>query len=101
MSDEPLSDENRRIDLGAEVVAFLQGPVGIFLVHRAEEEEREALEELARIEPTDAKGIRELQNQVYRANSVVGWLQEAIGDAVAAHKSVDEQETLAPSSVGG
>lgn len=99
MTVEQTSDETRRIDLGAEVVAFLQSPVGVALTKRAEEEEREALEELAVCDPDDPKVIRDLQNRVHRANSIIGWLQEVIGDAVAAHKVLEEQERVPESTV--
>lgn len=87
-------DLNGAIDLGAEVAVFLQGRVGVLLTAKAEAEEREALEALAIVDASDAKAIRELQNQAWRANSFMGWLKEAIEAAVAAHRDQQGQETL-------
>ena len=72
------------VQLGIEIEAFLHGAVGKHLAARAEEEQDAALESLATADPEDAKHIRELQNQHWRASSVMGWLVEAIHAAAHA-----------------
>jgi hypothetical protein len=87
-------DLEAAVTLGEQTVQFLQGPVGKYLTQRAEEVEREALEALANVSPYEPDAIRKLQNQVWVANSVVGWLQEAIEAAVQAHRQLEDEERL-------
>jgi hypothetical protein len=75
------------VQLGIEVEAFLNSAVGKYLAGRAEEESRAALELLASADPEDAKRIRELQNQHWRAGTVIDWLVEAI--RVSAHAEAE------------
>lgn len=95
-TNDPLDGLREKETLGVKVVEFLGSPVGVFLTQRAEAEERDALEALATVDPEDPKAIRELQAQVHRANSFLGWLQGAMDDAVAAHGELTEQERLPP-----
>lgn len=97
--DKDLDGLRAKETLGEKVVAFLQSDVGRYLTERAATEERDALEKLATVEPTDSKLIREIQNEAWRANSFVGWLQEAVNDAVSAHITMGEREPL-PGSEG-
>lgn len=96
MTTDALDGLREKETLGVKVAAFLGSPVGIFLTQRAEAEERDALEALATVNPEDPTAIRELQAQVYRANSFIGWLQGAMDDAVAAHGELTQQERLPP-----
>ncbi len=66
------------VALGLEVEGFLTSTVGRYLITRAEVEVQQAVEKLKTVDPTDAKAIQELQNQVYRAESVQYWLAEAL-----------------------
>jgi hypothetical protein len=73
--------------LGIEVEVFLSSGIGKYLAGRAEEEREAALGLLATVDADDAKQIRELQNQCWRASTVMGWLVEAI--EVAAHAEAE------------
>lgn len=75
------------VQLGIEVEAFVHSDVGKYLAGRAEEERETAMGLLATADPEDAKQIRELQNQCWRASTVMGWLVEAI--EVAAHAEAE------------
>lgn len=66
------------VQLGIEAEAFVHSKLGRYLIGRAEDERQRALEALATADPEDAKTIRQLQNQQWRANTVLGWLAEAI-----------------------
>lgn len=82
------------IGFGVEVQKFLTGTIGTYLIERAKEDEQEALEGLANVDANDPAAIRRLQAQVWRANSFVGWLQEALEKARAAHDELGEHERL-------
>jgi hypothetical protein len=73
--------------LGIEVEVFLNSGIGKYLAGRAEEEREAALGLLATADPEDDKQIRKLQNQCWRASTVMGWLVEAI--EVAAHAEAE------------
>lgn len=66
------------IDLSFQVEAFLHGPIGQFLIQRADEEIESAVEALKRIDPEDPKGIRAQQHIIQVAESVQYWLADAI-----------------------
>lgn len=94
MTDTTLTPLQQKEQFGERVVAFLQSDVGIYLVKKATDEERDALEKLALVDAHDHNAIRTLQAQAWRANSVVGWLGEAVDEAVAAHQEMSGQEHL-------
>ena len=64
--------------LGRDAQDFLNTELGRYLVGRAEAEKADALEQLARVSPWRRNRIRQLQNEVWRAESVVSWLAEII-----------------------
>lgn len=68
----------REVDFGMAVEAFLESPIGKYLVKRAEEEVEDAVEKLKVVDCTATQEIRALQNQIYRAESIQYWLAEAI-----------------------
>lgn len=80
------------IDFGFQVEAFLLSPVGKYLVGRAEGEIDEAVQQLKVANPTDAALIRELQNKIYRAESVQFWLAEAIQEGTNAQRELHERD---------
>ena len=65
-------------EFGETTRQFLESEVGRYLKGRAEAEALEYTEQLKTVDPDDAKKIRDLQNGIYRAESVVQWLIEAI-----------------------
>ena len=75
------------VQLGIEVEAFLNGAVGKYLASRAEDEAQTALELLATVPPDGEAEIRKLQNQHWRASTVMSWLVEAI--EVGAHAEAE------------
>lgn len=64
--------------LGKDAEDFLASDVGRFLIGRAEQEVAEAMDELKRCHPWRTRKLRELQNRIWRAESVQGWLGELI-----------------------
>lgn len=79
--------------VGKDAEEFLKSDIGRLLLARAEEEEKEAMEELAKVSPWRRRRIRELQNRVWRARSVVGWLVEVVNAGKQALATLDSRET--------
>lgn len=78
--------------LGRDAEEFMKTDIGRYLLARAEEDEREALASLATVSPWRKARIRELQNKVWRARSVVGWLTEIVTIGKQALHQLDAQE---------
>lgn len=68
----------RRAALGDEAHEFLNTQVGQYIVACAEVEIAEAVEKLKKCEPEATIEIRRLQNKILVAESIVGWLMDAI-----------------------
>jgi len=81
------------VQLGLSAESFLGSPLGKFLVGRAEGEIEEAVEKLKTTDPEDAKAIRDLQNRIYRAESVQYWLAEAIMTGENAQQELLDERT--------
>lgn len=64
--------------LGRDAEEFLASDLGRFMLARAEEEEQDALNALARISPWRRRRIAELQAKLWRARSFKQWLGELI-----------------------
>lgn len=64
--------------LGIEAEAFLVSDIGRYLAQRAECERDEALADFRAVDPTDSEKVRQIQNRIWRAETFVGWLTEAI-----------------------
>jgi hypothetical protein len=76
---------------GAEVEQFLDSSIGQYLIKHAESQANSALEALASVSAEDPTAIRELQNRVKVADSIVGWLREAI---ILGRQAEDQLSTL-------
>lgn len=85
--ENPLAHE---VALGITVEGFLASGIGKYLIARAEAEIEEAVERLKHVDPEDPKVIRELQAQVYRAESLQYWLAEAIQAGISAEDELNE-----------
>lgn len=70
------------IAFGMEVENFLQSDIGKYIIHRAEEETEDAVEQLKRADPDEPRVIRQLQYRIQVAESVQYWLAEAIQDGL-------------------
>jgi len=78
--------------LGVEAESFKSSGLGRYLNDRAESEIIEASNELCTVCPSDTKAITELQNKVYRANSFIIWIEEAIEDGNFAIDEIREEQ---------
>jgi hypothetical protein len=77
--------------LGRDASEFLASDVGRYLLGRCEQEIETAQDALSRVSPWRRNRIRELQNEIWRARSVRGWLIELV-DAGKAAEDILEHE---------
>lgn len=78
--------------LGKDAEEFLGSELGRYVVGRAEQEEKEAIDALAVVSSWRRNRIRELQAQVWRARSVKHWLGELIQAGHQAQMQLVEKE---------
>jgi len=76
---------------GRMVEDFLQGPIGDFLVKKAQEQSADAMDKLKVAAPEDPNAIRTLQNQIQVAESIIRWLGEAIHEGQMALEHLKEE----------
>ena len=78
--------------LGKDAEEFLGSELGRYILGRAEQEEKEAIDALAVVSSWRRNRIRELQAQVWRARSVKQWLGELIQAGHQAQMQLVEKE---------
>lgn len=78
--------------LGKDAEEFLKTDLGRYMLARAEEEEREALDALATVFPWRRRKIQQLQSQLWRARSFTGWLGEMIISGKQALQQLESTE---------
>ena len=64
--------------LGRDAEEFIQSDIGKYLIGCAEQEAQEAMEELKHVYSWRRRKITELQNKIWRAESVQSWIAEII-----------------------
>jgi hypothetical protein len=79
--------------LGKDAEEFLSGDLGRYMLGRAEEEEAEAIEALAKVSPWRRGRVAQLQAQLWRARSFKTWLAELITGGHQALAQLEEQHT--------
>jgi hypothetical protein len=91
---ELTEDEHLRIvaQLGVEAQTFKTSTLGQYLADCAEAESTDALAQLATVDPTSVQEIVALQNQVFRAQSVMTWIEEAIEGGTHAIGTMQQRE---------
>jgi hypothetical protein len=88
MSDELYAEAM----LGQDAEEFLNSDIGKFLIGCADQEIQEAMEQLKNCHPWRTRKIRELQNKIWRAESVQVWLAELITRGRQAIQQLEERE---------
>jgi hypothetical protein len=78
--------------LGRDAAEFLASDVGRYLIGRCEQEANEAMQALSTVSAWRRNRIRQLQNEVWRAQSVKSWLIELITAGRQAEAILGEQE---------
>lgn len=77
--------------LGKDAEEFLNTELGRYLIGRAEQEASEATQQLKDVWSWRSKKIQELQNKIWRAESVQSWLADLIISGRQAMETLDEQ----------
>jgi hypothetical protein len=77
--------------LGRDAEEFLNSELGRYMTGRCEQEIQEAQDQLSRVSPWRRRRIQALQNEIWRAQSVKGWLAELITNGKAAEVALEEQ----------
>lgn len=81
------------VDLGFQAREFVKSDVGRYIVGCAMQEIAEAQEKLENTAPWRRRRIQELQNQAWRARTLLAWISSLIGNAKAAENALAEGET--------
>lgn len=77
--------------LGRDAADFLSSDIGRYILGRAQQEIDDAHEKLAIVSPWRRNRIRQLQNEIWRAQSVKGWVVELIGIGKQAEAILEDQ----------
>lgn len=78
--------------LGQDAQEFLSSELGRYLLGRADQEKEEAIDQLKRISPWRKRRITELQNAIWRAESIKEWIVEMIQTGQAAEHALELKE---------
>lgn len=78
--------------LGRDAEDFLRSELGQFILGRCEQETKEAHYKLARVSAWRRRRIVELQNEIWRAQTLQGWFAELIQNGRAAEAALTERE---------
>lgn len=75
--------------LGKDAEEFCRSELGQYVIGRSKQEKLEAQEELSKVYPWRRRKIQELQNRVWRAESIQSWLVELILNGQNAEKRME------------
>lgn len=81
-----------KVSAGIEAERFLESGLGKYIVARAEQERDAAIEKFKTVPPTESVTIRELQNTIWRAESIQSWIAEVIQEGFNAEYELKERE---------
>ena len=76
--------------MGRDAEDFIQGDLGQYLIGCAEHEIKIATDALKKVHPWRTRRIRELQNEIWRAESFQSWLSELV---IRGRQAVQQLET--------
>lgn len=76
--------------LGKDAEEFIHSDIGQYVIGCAEQEISEASDQLKRVHPWRTRRIRELQNEIWRAESFQTWLSELV---IRGRQAVQQLET--------
>lgn len=78
--------------LGRDAEEFLKSELGQFILGRCEVEIADAQHKLARVASWRRRRIQELQNEIWRAETMKGWFAELIQNGRAAEAALDDRD---------
>jgi hypothetical protein len=77
--------------IGRDAEDFVQSDIGKYILGCAEQEAIEAMDQLKRVYPWRRRKITELQNKIWRAESLQTWLAELVISGKQAIQQLDEE----------
>jgi hypothetical protein len=83
----------REAAFGMNVEAFLESPIGVYLISRAETDIRNAQAALSSVDPHDWQDVQRLQNMIRVAESIQMWLADAMAQGVTARSILEDRST--------
>jgi hypothetical protein len=78
--------------LGRDAEEFCSSELGRFILGRCDQEIAEAQDKLSRVSSWRRRRIQELQNDIWRARNMKGWLVELIQNGRQAEAALEEAE---------
>jgi hypothetical protein len=93
IDESPIEDPKmEEAVFGEEVRRFLnEDRIGRYIVAKAASQVESSLLELKEVDPESAKDIRAIQTKIRVAESVVGWLAEAIDNGERAKQILEDE----------
>lgn len=76
--------------LGRDAEEFFSSDMGRYLIGRAQLEAQEAMEQLKKVSTWRRRRIQELQNKIWRAESIEAWLVELVSSGKAAEAALED-----------
>lgn len=76
--------------VGRDAEDFVQSDIGQYILGCAEQEAQEAMNQLKHVYPWRRRKITELQNKIWRAESLQSWLAELVIAGKQATQQLDE-----------
>jgi len=83
------------VQMGVEAEQFARSSLGRYVIGRAKLEERQAIEKLATLDPSNVNAIRQTQSDLLRARSFPQWILELVQDGEEAERQLRNIETEA------
>ena len=84
---------------GKEAEKFLNGKVGRFIIEKAENERRIAIEKFARADVLDTGLIQKIQNDMVTSAKVVNWIIDAISEGKACEYELNQEQSALSSDM--
>lgn len=81
MTNGPTAEQREllaEVDLGLQAEAFFRSDIGKYMRGRAEAMSVELTEDLKKVDPENAKAVRDLQNKIWLADNFIEWIGELI-----------------------
>lgn len=78
--------------IGRDAEDFIQSDIGRYIVGCAEQEAQEAMDQLKHVYPWRRRKITELQNKIWRAESIQSWIAELIIKGKQATQQLEGEE---------
>lgn len=78
--------------IGRDAEEFVQSDIGQYIIGCAEQEANEAMDQLKHVLPWRKRKITELQNKIWRAESLQSWLAELIIKGKQATQQLESED---------